>query len=298
MLADSPWGQRDYVPFGTPGNRRAMDAVEQALTTGGEVPGLSRFLNRAGLHHVVVRNDLDPDQLGYVPTATVKRTLEASGYRRVTGFGPVMTGGRIAADTPVQVEGLYPRQRAVEIYAPPAGTERPGRAGTAPVAATAVVSGGPESLLPLSAGGALEGRPAVLAGDAHPGLGRPSLYAAGDGLRRADTRFGLVNSNTSYTYTADERNAAQAAQDPGRAPRQILPSAGTEHQTTAVLRGAKGVSASSVGNWLFHLPQYDRSTPSTATRRPAGRRGRPARPGTSGCGSTSRAPRTSRARSR
>ncbi|WP_405634226.1 alpha-(1-_3)-arabinofuranosyltransferase [Streptomyces sp. NBC_01178] len=257
VLADSPWGQRDYVPFGTPGNRRVMDAVEQALTTGGEVPGLSAFLNRAGLHHVVVRNDLDPDQLGYVPTTTVKRTLEASGYRRVTGFGPVMTGGRIAADTPVQVEGLYPRQRAVEVYEPPAGTERPGRAGTAPVASTAVVSGGPESLLPLSASGALDGRPAVLAGDAHPGLGRPSLYAAGDGLRRADTRFGLVNSNTSYTYTADERNAVEAAQDPGREPRQILPSTGAEHQTTAVLRGAKKVGASSVGNWLFHLPRYD-----------------------------------------
>ncbi|MFK0149935.1 alpha-(1-_3)-arabinofuranosyltransferase family protein [Streptomyces griseus] len=257
VLANSPWAQRDYVPFGTPGNRRAMDAVEQALTTGGEVPGLSEYLNRAGLHYVVVRNDLDPDQLGYVPTATVKRTLEASGYRRVTGFGPVMTGGRIAADTPVQVEGLYPRQRAVEIYEPPAGTERPGRAGTAPVASTAVVSGGPESLLPLSASGALAGRPAVLAGDAHPGLGRPSLYAAGDGLRRADTRFGLVNSNTSYTYTADERNAVEAAQDPDRSPRQILPASGAEHQTTAVLRGAAKVSASSVGNWLFHLPQYD-----------------------------------------
>lgn len=257
VLANSPWAQRDYVPFGTPGNRRAMDAVEQALTTGGEVPGLSEYLNRAGLHHVVVRNDLDPDQLGYVPTATVKRTLEASGYRRVTGFGPVMTGGRIAADTPVQVEGLYPRQRAVEIYEPPAGTERPGRATTAPVASTAVVSGGPESLLPLSASGALNGRPAVLAGDAHPGLGRPSLYAAGDGLRRADTRFGLVNSNTSYTYTADERNAVEATQDPDRSPRQILPASGAEHQTTAVLRGAKKVSASSVGNWLFHLPQYD-----------------------------------------
>lgn len=257
VLANSPWAQRDYVPFGTPGNRRAMDAVEQALTTGGEVPGLSEYLNRAGLHYVVVRNDLDPDQLGYVPTTTVKRTLEASGYRRVTGFGPVMTGGRIAADTPVQVEGLYPRQRAVEIYEPPAGTERPGRASTAPVASTAVVSGGPESLLPLSASGSLNGRPAVLASDAHPGLGRPSLYAAGDGLRRADTRFGLVNSNTSYTYTADERNAVEAAQDPDRSPRQILPTSGAEHQTTAVLRGAKKVSASSVGNWLFHLPQYD-----------------------------------------
>lgn len=257
VLADTPYAQRDYVPFGTPGNRRAMDAVEQALTSGGQVPGLSEYLNRAGLHYVVVRNDLDPDQLGYVPTTTVKRTLEASGYKRVTGFGPVMTGGRIADGTPVQIEGLFPRQEAVEIYEPPTGTERPGRATLAPVSATAVVSGGPESLLPLSASGALEGRPAVLAGDAHPGVGKPSLYAAGDGLRRADTRFGLVNTNTSHTYTADERNAPESEQDPGASPRQILPTEGEEHQTTAVLRGAKSVSASSIGNWLFHLPQYD-----------------------------------------
>lgn len=257
VLADTPYAQRDYVPFGTPGNRRAMDAVEQALTSGGQVPGLSEYLNRAGLHYVVVRNDLDPDQLGYVPTTTVKRTLEASGYKRVTGFGPVMTGGRIANDTPVQIEGLYPRQSAVEIYEPPTGTQRPGRATIAPVSSTAVVSGGPESLLPLAASGALDGRPTVLAGDAHPGVGKPSLYAAGDGLRRADTRFGLVNTNTSHTYTADERNAPESEQDPGAAPRQILPTEGKEHQTTAVLRGAKSVSASSIGNWLFHLPQYD-----------------------------------------
>ncbi|SCD39891.1 alpha-(1-_3)-arabinofuranosyltransferase family protein [Streptomyces sp. DvalAA-19] len=257
VLADTPYAQRDYVPFGTPGNRRAMDAVEQALTSGGQVPGLSEFLNRAGLHYVVVRNDLDPDQLGYVPTTTVKRTLEASGYKRVMSEGPVMTGGRIADGTPVQIEGLYPRQEAVEIYEPPTGTERPGRATAVPVSSTAVVSGGPESLLPLAAAGVLEGRPTVLAGDAHPGVGKPSLYAAGDGLRRADTRFGLVNTNTSHTYTADERNAPEAEQDPGAQPRQILPTEGKEHQTTAVLRGAKSVTASSIGNWLFHLPQYD-----------------------------------------
>ncbi|PWS44577.1 DUF3367 domain-containing protein, partial [Streptomyces sp. ZEA17I] len=161
VLADTPYAQRDYVPFGTPGNRRAMDAVEQALTSGGQVPGLSEFLNRAGLHYVVVRNDLDPDQLGYVPTTTVKRTLEASGYKRVMSEGPVMTGGRIAAGTPVQIEGLYPRQEAVEIYEPPTGTERPGRATAVPVSSTAVVSGGPESLLPLAAAGVLEGRPTV-----------------------------------------------------------------------------------------------------------------------------------------
>ncbi|MDQ0748218.1 arabinofuranan 3-O-arabinosyltransferase [Streptomyces africanus] len=256
VLAESRWAQRDYVPFGTPGNRRAMDAVEQALMSGAEVPGLADYLSRAGLFYVVVRNDLDPDQIGYVPTTTVKRTLEQSGYERVTGLGPVMTGGRLAHDAPLQVEGLYPRQRAVEIYRP-AGQDvvRPGQAGLMPVSDTAVVSGGPEALLPLAS--RLRGRATVLTGDNHPGLGTPAVQVVGDGLRRADTRFGLVNAGTSYTYTRDERNASEAQQDPGGKPRQILPNEGTEHQTVAELRGARSVTASSYGNWLFHLPQYD-----------------------------------------
>ncbi|WP_454337755.1 alpha-(1-_3)-arabinofuranosyltransferase domain-containing protein [Streptomyces glaucescens] len=256
VLAGSRWAQRDYVPFGTPGNRRAMDAVEQALATGGEVPGLADYLSRAGVFHVVVRNDLDPDQIGYTPTTTVKRTLEQSGYERVTGLGPVMTGGRIADDTPLQVEGLYPRQRAVEIYRPadPA-VPRPGQAALHPVADTARVSGGPEALLPLAAG--LRGRATVLTGDHHPGLGSPTLQVTGDGLRRADTRFGLVNANTSYPYTRDERNAPDAHQDAGEPPHQILPVTGQGHQTVAELRGARSVTASSYGSWFFHLPQFD-----------------------------------------
>ncbi len=257
VLAGSPWAQRDFVPFGTPGNRRVLDAVEQALMSGGEVPGLAAYLNRAGLHYVVVRNDLDPDQIGYVPPQTVKRTLESSGYRRVTGFGPVLTGGRIPDDTPVQVEGLYPRQQAVEVYEPPSGTRDPGRAALKPVADTMTLAGGPESLLRLSADPSLRDRPAVLTGDNAPGLGEPPVRAAGDGLRRADTRFGLVNTNTSYTYTEKERNQPGSVQDPGREPRQILPDDNPRRQTTAVLRGAKSVTASSSGNWLFHLPQYD-----------------------------------------
>ncbi|GAA3070637.1 alpha-(1-_3)-arabinofuranosyltransferase [Streptomyces glomeratus] len=258
VLADSRWAERDFVPFGTAGNRRAMDAVEQALMTGGDIPGLADYLSRAGLHYVIVRNDLDPDQIGYVPTATVKRALEQSGYRRVTGFGPVMTGGRIAHGAPLQVEGLYPRLRAVEIYEP-VGTDvqRPGPARLLPVADTAVVSGGPEALLPLAADPVMRGRAAVLTGDNTPGLGTSPVQVVGDGLRRADTRFGLVDANTSYTYTRDEKNAPGAAQDPGRTPHQILPTTGLGHQTVAELRGARSVTASSSGNWLFHLPQYD-----------------------------------------
>ncbi|MFE6621183.1 alpha-(1-_3)-arabinofuranosyltransferase family protein [Streptomyces sp. NPDC057740] len=256
VLADSRWAQRDYVPFGTPGNRRAMDAVEQALTSGGQVPGLADFLSRAGVYYVVVRNDLDPDQIGQVPTTTVKRTLEQSGYERVTGLGPVMTGGTIAPGTPLQVEGLYPRQRAVEIYKPvSADVPRPHQAGLQPVADTAMVSGGPEALLPLAS--ELRGRASVLTGDNHPGLGSPRVQVVGDGLRRADTRFGLINANTSYTYTRDERNAPDSAQDAGEKPHQILPTTGVDHQTVAELRGARSVTASSYGSWLFHLPQFD-----------------------------------------
>ncbi|MFF4355579.1 alpha-(1-_3)-arabinofuranosyltransferase family protein [Streptomyces sp. NPDC001604] len=256
VLAKSRWAQRDYVPFGTPGNRRAMDAVEDALASGSDVPGLADYLSRAGIYYVVVRNDLDPDQIGSVPTTTVKRTLEQSGYARVTGFGPVMTGGRIAHDAPLQVEGLYPRQRAVEIYEPTdKDVPRPGQAHLLPVSDTAVVSGGPEALLPLAS--ELRGRATVLTGDNHPGIGSPPLQVVGDGLRRADTRFGLVSGNTSYTYTSSERNAPDAVQDAGKQPHQILPTKGLDHQTVAQLRGARSVTASSSGNWLFHLPQYD-----------------------------------------
>lgn len=201
VLATSPWAQRDFVPFGTPGARRALDAVEQALLTGAQVPGLRDYLGRACLHDVVVRNDLDPDQIGYVPPQTVKRTLQASGYRKAAAFGPLTTGGRIPAGAPLQVQGLYPRQRAVEIYRPE-DTPEPGPVTTRAVADTAQLSGGPEALLQLSADPALRHRPTVLTGDRHPGLGTPPLQLTADGLRRADTRFGLVNSNTSYTYTA------------------------------------------------------------------------------------------------
>ncbi|WP_372454183.1 alpha-(1-_3)-arabinofuranosyltransferase domain-containing protein [Streptomyces tardus] len=256
VLAESPWAQRDYVPFGTPGERRMMDAVEQALMSGGEVPGLSDYLGRAGLHNVVVRNDLDPDQVGYVPPQTVKRTLEASGYKKVKDFGPTVTAGRIPADTPIEIQGFYPRQKSVEIYEP-AETKRPSQVAAQPVSETARLSGGPESMLPLSADPNFRDRPVVLTGDNHPGIGNPSLQVNGDGLRRADTRFGLINNNTSYTYTKDEKNHEGSLQDAGKEPKQILPSPQLKHQTVAELRGAKNVTASSSGSWLFHMPQFD-----------------------------------------
>ena len=177
----------------------------------------------------------------------------------MTGLGPLMTGGRIADDTPLQIEGLYPRQRAVEIYGPAsADVPRPGQAGLKPVADTAVVSGGPEALLPLSADPTLRDRATVLTGDNHPGLGTPPLQVVGDGLRRADTRFGLVNANTSYTYTPRrDATTPAASRTPASSRTRSCRPTGIGHQTVAELRGARSVTASSSGNWLFHLPQYD-----------------------------------------
>lgn len=106
-------------------------------------------MGRAGIHEVVVRNDLDPDQIGYVPPQTVKRTLEASGYRKAAAFGPLTTGGRIPAEAPLQIQGLYLRQRSVEIYRPQ-DTPEPGPVTARAVADTAQLSGGPEALLQLS----------------------------------------------------------------------------------------------------------------------------------------------------
>lgn len=256
VLANSPWAQRDYVPFGPPGERRMMDAVEQALMSGGEVPGLADYLARAGLYNVVVRNDLDPDQVGYVPPQTVKRTLEASGYKKVKAFGPLTTSGRIPANTPIEIQGFYPRQRSVEIYEP-TDAAKPAQVAAQPVSDTARLSGGPESMLQLSADPEFLKRPVVLTGDNHPGLGTPKMQVNADGLRRADTRFGLVNNNTSYTYTKDEKNHEDSLQNAGEEPKQIQPSSDKRHQTVANLRGAKSVTASSSGSWLFHLPQFD-----------------------------------------
>lgn len=260
VLGESPWAQYNFVPFGEAGERRYLEAIQEALATGTRVPGLVPFLERSGVHHLVVRNDLDPAQAGYLPPQTVRATLLASGYERVTGFGAPVRSGQLPPDTPVQIQGLYRQYDAVEIFKPAGTGDKPQLVTSHQVADTAVVSGGTESLLPLSASGTVTDRPVVLSGDPLPAGTTAALRATADGQRRSDTQFGLVNGNNSYTYPATGTNPSGSSQNPGGEPRQILPSgpAGSAaEQTTAVIEGAKSVSASSYGSWLFALPQYD-----------------------------------------
>lgn len=258
-LATSPWVQRDLVPFSGTGAASMLDAAERAIESGGTVPGLAAYLARAGVRLVVVRNDLDPTQLGYVSPVTVHQTLANSGFHQVAAFGPQVTGGLIYPGTPLPAQALMRRYPAVEMYEPNTAPPVPfGPVTTQATVNTMRVAGDPGSLLQLANQGALTDQPVLLAGDTSGVDTDPAAAAVTDGYRRHDTQFGLINRNTSYTYTPTGTNPPD---DPhgggGSPPRQLLPVGTQGNQTTARLTGAADVTAASSGSWLWELPEYD-----------------------------------------
>jgi len=258
-LGRSPWVERGLVPYGGAGSQILLDTAEQAFESGEQVNGLAAYLARAGIRYVVVRNDLDPGQIGYTSPAIVHQTLALSGFTRVAAFGPLITGAQTAPGAAPQVQAALPAYPAVEIFA--AATTGSGPAlspvTTLPVSQTVLVNGGPDSLLQLAGQNLLgPGQPAIMAGDPMPTS--PARWAVTDGQRRADTSFGLVNSDVSYTYTANETNPVDdQLGGAGGPPRQLLPVPAAGHQTVAVLSGAAQVTASSYGFWLADTQQED-----------------------------------------
>ena len=257
-LANSPWAELGLVPYGGAGSQILLSTAENAIESGEQVPGLAGYLQRAGVRYIVVRNDLDPRQVGYTSAVLVHQTLALSGYTRVASFGPPIGGAQIEPKATRIQQSVLPSYPAVEVYAPagPAGPLSPVSA--LPVSQTVLVNGGPDSLLQLTGQDLLgDGQPAIIAGD--PIASTPAEWAVTDGQRRADTLFGLVNSNVSYTYTATETNPAGAGQlgRAGGPPRQLLPVPAAGHQTVAVLSGAASVTVSSYGSWIADTQQDD-----------------------------------------
>jgi len=260
-LAGSPWVERSLVPFSGGGVADLLNGAEQAIESGAASPGLPGYLARAGIRYVLVRNDLDPAQLGYIPPVVVHATLQASGFTRIAAFGPPSPSGPVGQGTALQVEAIEPQYPPVEIFQAASPADRPaGPAAILPAAGSTLIDGGPAALLQLTAQGLLgTGQPAVIAGQ-NVGVDLPPAAAQDvtDGLRRADTVFGLPNDNTSYTYTATGTIPPDDPQGAGgQPPRQLLPAGTAGHQTVAVLAGAAGVTASSAGSWLWEVPQGD-----------------------------------------
>ena len=247
-LGDSPWAVRNVIPLTPPGTIRMLDRIESELAAGEGSRALVEYLQRAGVEHLVVRNDLRVSDDVPDPVL-VHAALDASpGLRRVATFGPEVGGDASlegADGTTVNVNGGWQaRYPAVEVYAVP----DVGQAVTtdAPV----VVAGGPEDVFDLLRLGVLSGTPTVLAADIDEGADdgvdpATTDLVLTDGLRARERAFARIHDGYSAALTpGTERRTAGPARD---YPVGFDDAARTDDRwaTTVRLDGARSLSASS-----------------------------------------------------
>jgi arabinofuranan 3-O-arabinosyltransferase len=240
VLATTPWAVRDVVPLGGAGEGRLLDGVDDAIESGRGSPGLARYLTRAGVQWLVVRNDLDRERENNQITApqVVRAALAASpGITPVASFGPTVA----ATDLPAIPAKLGDGQlfRGVVIYhvAGPIRT-----VSAAPLATTLRVSGGPESLLELADAGLLPtGVATVMAADPTVAGEQPGAERAivTDGYRRQELTFGRASGNESATLMAGQPWSQR------RAGHEYDIGDPAGHQTTAVTYGVRALIATS-----------------------------------------------------
>ncbi|SDS78472.1 alpha-(1-_3)-arabinofuranosyltransferase [Jiangella sp. DSM 45060] len=239
-LGDTPWAVRDSVPLSSAGNIRLLDAVEARLAAGEGGAGVVDALRRAGVSHLVVRNDLDRSRTDAPRAALVHQAIaDLPGAERVATFGP-RTG---ASDDPgassdSRLDVRYP---AVEVYAIADPESEEHRVAAYPLDGTLRMSGGPESLLTAGDAGLLDGRAAFVAGDG-AGIADPHpVPVVTDGLRRRAVWFGASRDNVTEVLRAGEDGGL------GRVVRDFLPVEDPARETVAVVSGVADVTASSSG---------------------------------------------------
>lgn len=246
-LGDARFAVRNAVPLAPPGNVRMLDAVQAELAAGRPSAALTAYLRRAGIGHLVVRNDLA--RSGSTPSPVlVHQALDGSpGLTRVRAFGPrVGVPARLdrtaAAREAARESGRDPRRLvfddgwtarhpAVEVYA----VAQP-RAATVSADAPLVV-GGPEDLLGLLGAGLLGEAATRLAVDTPDGPQGQGLLLT-DGLRRQEVDFARLDDNRSATLEGDDRGRRGA-------PARDYAIGGERWETRAELVGARSVTATS-----------------------------------------------------
>ncbi|MGY2076588.1 alpha-(1-_3)-arabinofuranosyltransferase domain-containing protein [Blastococcus sp. SYSU DS0828] len=198
-LAESPWEVRSAIPLTPPAHIRLLDAVEERLARGAGSAGLTRFLARAGISHLVLRNDLDAGPAGATRPALVRQALRDSpGIELVAEFGPDHPAEMPVAGTRFDA-GLQEPSPAVQIFtvSDPAPT-----AWTAPLSDAVTVHGGPDAVLALEEQELIEGRPAVLAGADVAGATGATMVS--DALVRRERTFGRLTGAESAGLSPDD----------------------------------------------------------------------------------------------
>ena len=74
-LTSAPYAVRDAVPLAPAGTIRLLDEVERRLQTGRSLGAAADVLLRAGVRHLVVRNDLATNESGQPPVALARSSV-------------------------------------------------------------------------------------------------------------------------------------------------------------------------------------------------------------------------------
>jgi arabinofuranan 3-O-arabinosyltransferase len=238
-LARSSWAVRNVIPLTPPGNIRTLDEIERRLAEGTGSVGFTALLRRAGVSHLVVRNDLQRSSDVPDPVLVHQALAQSPGLERVATFGPDLGGGGHLESNGERVlvndgwQGSYP---AVEVYAVAESMTSAWSSGALPV-----VVGGPEDLADLADLGVLADQPTVLAADAQAaGIDAPAAgYVLTDGLRARERVFSRLHDGASPVVS---RGHASTTGNPHR---DYLIDQDDRWGTTEELRGAVSVTASS-----------------------------------------------------
>lgn len=199
LLSDGEWAVRDLIPLGGGGSTRLLDGLDRSLSMGELPVGFITALQRSGIGHLVVRNDLFDTDDGLASPRTIRRLLaDVDGLRLAQSFGDPVT--ELPTD---HRPGPYPgdlggdRLSAIDVYEVTRTTNL-----AAVYDGSLAVGGAAESLTWLPPD--LIDHRAVLFGDDAGGDLTPGLTTvATDSARRRDVIFGMVRSNHTYTLTAD-----------------------------------------------------------------------------------------------
>jgi arabinofuranan 3-O-arabinosyltransferase len=271
-LADSPWTVRSAIPLSATAHIRMLDAVEERLGRGEGSAGLAGSLARAGISHLVVRNDLDSGAVGSTRPILVEQALHDSpGIRRVAGFGPLVPAaselfGRVLDSY------LTPPRPAVEVYAV---ADPAPRAYTTPLADAVSVLGGPDGLLALEDRGLVTDRPALLV-DADGEATGTTLVS--DAQLRRERAYGRISDAVSAGLTADQPRRLEGPERDYTYPGSTLAESvvridGARLSAASSASDADSLTGARVGDQPYAAIDGD---PSTAWR-PADRLGQPQR---------------------
>ncbi|MGY2130318.1 alpha-(1-_3)-arabinofuranosyltransferase [Blastococcus sp. SYSU DS0617] len=232
-LAESPWDVRNAIPLTPEGHIRMLDAIEARLEVGEGSAGLTRYLARAGISHLVLRNDLDTGTAGSIRAVLVRQALrESPGIQQVATFGPVSAEDDVS-DGSVADAGLDEPAPAIEIYSV---ADVVPQAWTAPMSSVVTVHGGPEAVLALEDRGLVTDRPTLMAGT--PGAPfEPAMVS--DALLRRERNYGrLIGATSGGLSEEDPLRMDNPARD------YVIPALGAAESVIEYLGGTPTASSS------------------------------------------------------